>query len=190
LSEGRSHQRGQSTAEFAIAAVVLIFILFGLIDLGRVFYFDVGLTGATREGARQASWFDPSNTTNPNPFLYDGAIKGSVDAILGHSGLPASTLGNASGTTCPAPADGNSAYNAPYPASIYPSGTNQPLLFICYANTPGIDLTSAPTDNSYKGRDVNVILLMSFGFSSGFLAGALGSTVHIVSNAHMTVGGY
>jgi hypothetical protein len=145
--------------------VVLIFILFGLIDLGRVFYFDVGLTGATREGARQASWFDPSNTTNPNPFLYDGAIKSSVDAILAHSSLPASTLGNASGTTCPAPADSNSAYNAPYPDSIYPSDVNQPLLFICYTNTPGLDLTSAPTDNSYKGRDVNVILLMSFGFS-------------------------
>jgi hypothetical protein len=73
---------------------------------------------------------------------------------------------------------------------MYPSGTNQPLLFICYANTPGIDLTSAPTDNSYKGRDVNVILLMSFGFSSGFLSGALGNAVHIVANAHMTVGGY
>jgi hypothetical protein len=178
--------------------VVLIFILFGLIDLGRVFYFDVGLTGATREGARLASWFDPSNPTNlvcgtspsPNPDLCDAAIKSSVDAILAHSGLPASTLGNSNGTTCPAPADSNSAYNAPYPDSIYPSPVNQPLLFICYANTPGLDLTSAPTDNSYRGRDVNVILLMSFGFSSGFLAGALGSTVHIVANAHMNVGGY
>ena len=190
MSLSRSLQQGQSTVEFGVAAVVLIFILFGLIDLGRIFYFDVGLTGAAREGARQASWFDPSNSTNPNPSLYDGAIKSSVDAILTHSGLPASTLGNSSGTTCPAPTDGNSAHNAPYLDSIYPSGLNQPLLFICYANTPGLDLTSAPRDNSYKGTDVNVILLMSFGFASGFLSGALGSSVHIVANAHMTVGGY
>lgn len=184
-------QRGQSTAEFGVAALILVLLMFGLIDLGRVFYFDVGLTGATREGARQGSWFDPTNTSNPNPFLYDGAIKSSVDAILQKSGLPSgSVLGNVSGTTCPTTADGNVNYNPPYLASIYPTTLNQPLLFICYANTPGLDITSAPTDNSYKGTDVNVILLMSYGFASGFLSGVLGSSVHIVANAHMTVGGF
>jgi len=72
----------------------------------------------------------------------------------------------------------------------YPGALNQPSLFICYAGTPGLDLTAAPTDNSYKGSDVNVILVMSFGFTSGFLQGVLGNSVHIVANTHMTVGGY
>jgi Flp pilus assembly protein TadG len=70
--------------EFGASALVLVLLLFGLIDLGRVFYFDVGLQGAVREGARQASWFDPE--TGTNPYLYDSAIKSSVDAILTKSG--------------------------------------------------------------------------------------------------------
>ncbi|HET7339181.1 MAG TPA: TadE family protein [Candidatus Dormibacteraeota bacterium] len=181
-------QRGQSTVEFGVAAIVLVLLLFGLIDLGRVFYFDVGLTGAAREGARQASWFDQS--TGLNPYLYDGAIKSSVDEILTHSGLPASTLENPGGTTCPPTADSNTAYNPPYQDTVYPTSLNQPYLFICYANTPGLDLTAAPIDNSYKASDVNVILVMSFGFATGFLQGFLGNSVHIVANAHMSVGGY
>jgi len=179
---------GQATVEFGISAVVLLLILLGLVDLGRAFYFDVGLRGATREGARQASWFDPSTSTNP--YLYDDAIKSAVDAILRKSGLPASTLANP-GTTCPVSADGNLNHNPPYQDQAYGSaGLNQPLLYICYGNTPGNDLSAAPNDNGYSGTDVNVILTMSFGFASGFLQGVLGSSVHIVANTHMTVGGY
>ena len=181
-------QRGQSAVEFGASAIVLVLLLFGLIDLGRVFYFDVGLTGAVREGARQASWFDES--TGLNPYLYDAAIKSSVDAILTHSGLPPSTLQNPGGTTCPTTVDGNVSDNPPYQDSVYPTSLNQPNLYICYANTQGLDLTSAPTDNSYRGSDVNVILVMSFGFATGFLQGFLGNSVHIVANTHMAVGGY
>ena len=85
-------QRGQSSVEFGLAAVVLLLLALGLTDLGRVFYFGVGLTGATREGARQASWFDV--TSGANPYLYDGAIKAAVDGVLTNSGLPASALQN------------------------------------------------------------------------------------------------
>jgi TadE-like protein len=197
MSRRNAAERAQSTVEFGVSAVVLIFILFGLIDLGRVFYFDVGLTGATREGARVASWFDPSNPTNPtcgaspspNPDLCDAAIKAAVDQNLVKSGLPASILQNP-GTTCPSATDGNTAFNPPYIDTAYPAALNQPVLFICYSDTPGLDLANAPTDESYKGTDVNVILLMSFGFASGLLQGALGNSVHIVANTHMTVGGY
>lgn len=183
----RDGERGQSSVEFGAAAIVLILILFGIIDLGRAFYFAVGLEGAVREGARQASWFDSRSGTNP--YLYDSAIKSSVDAILTHSGLPSSQLVNP-GTTCPAAADGNSSYNPPYTDAAYSTTLNQPLLYICYASTPGLDLTSAPTDNSYKGDDVDVVLTMSFGFATGFLQGILGNSIHLVANAHMTVGGY
>jgi Flp pilus assembly protein TadG len=181
-------QRAQSSVEFAASAIVLVLLLFGLIDLGRVFYYDVGLTGAVREGARQATWYDPGSATNPT--LDDADIKSSVDAILTHSGLPASTLANGSGTTCPTTADGNTAYNPPYADSAYPSALDAPVLYICYWNTPGVDMTSAPADNSYRGKDVNVILVMNFGFVSGFVSGVLGLSLHIVANAHMLVGGY
>ena len=183
----RRLQRAQSTVEFGASALVLVLLLFGLIDLGRVFYFDVGLQSAAREGARQASWFDVDSGTNPS--LYDGAIKSSVDAILTKSGLPASVLGNPT-VTCPGTTDGNTADNPPYDSSVYPAALNTPTLYICYGNTPGLDLTAAPADNSMKGTDVNVILVMSFGFASGLMSGVLGSSVHIVANTHMTVGGY
>src|SRR5580765_4424300 len=143
--------RGQSTVEFGLSAVLLLFILLGLIDLGRAFYFAVGLQSATREGARQATWFDPAAGTNPN--LYDAAIKSAVDAILTKSGLPGSQLQNAR-ETCPSPSDGNTSFNPPYPPDVYAtSDLNQPLLYICYANTPGLDLAAAPSDNSMKGLD-------------------------------------
>jgi Flp pilus assembly protein TadG len=182
------HQRGQSTVEFGASAVVLILILLGLVDFGRAFYFGVGMRGATREGARQAIWFDPSTSTNP--YLYDGAIQSAVDAVLRNSGLPASQLQNP-GATCPDVVDGNSSHNPPFAASTYATtSVNQPLLYICYSNTPGLDLATAPTDNSYKGTDVNVIVVMNFGFTTGFIQGVLGSSVQMAANTHMTVGGY
>lgn len=182
-------QRGQSSVEFGASAIVLVLLLFGLVDLGRVFYFDVALAGAAREGARQASWFDPTNATSQNPFLYDAAIQADVDAVLKHSGLPSTTLGNP-GTTCPSTTDGNTQYNPPYTSATYPSGLNQPVLYICYSSTPGLDLTSPPAGSTYKGTDVNVILVMNFGFVSAFMSGILGSSVQIVANTHMVVGGY
>jgi hypothetical protein len=64
------------------------------------------------------------------------------------------------------------------------------MLYVCYNNTPGDDLTTAPTDNSRKGQDVNVILLMNFGFATGFMQGVLGASVHLAVNTHMIVGGF
>ena len=183
------HLRGQSSVEFGLAAVVLLLLALGLTDLGRVFYFDVGLAGATREGARQAIWFDPK--TGTNPFLYDGAIKTAVDGVLTNSGLPVSALQNTGGTTCPNVTDGNTEYNPPYTGDAYAAGSiNQPLLYICYNSTPGFDLISAPTDNSLKGQDVNVILVMSFGFATGFMQGVLGNSIHLAVNTHMLIGGF
>jgi len=192
----KRHQRGQSTVEFAASAIVLILLLLGLVDFGRAFYFGVGMRGATREGARQAIWFDPSNTKDfgcgpsPHGYLCDSAIKSAVDGILVNSGLPASQLQNP-GATCPDVADGNGSHNPSYAGSAYATpSVNQPLLYICYSNTPGLDLVTAPTDASFNGADVNVILVMNFGFTTGFMQGVLGSSVQMAANTHMSVGGY
>jgi hypothetical protein len=82
-------------------------------------------------------------------------------------------------------------YNPPYTAAAYATTSlNQPLLYICYASTPGLDFSTAPNDNSMKGQDVNVILVMNFGFASGFMQGALGNFVSMAANTDMTIGGY
>src|SRR6266581_1992098 len=128
---GRREHRGQSTVDFALSSVLLLLIVLGLVDLGRAFYFAVGMQSATREGARQATWFDVAAGTNP--YLNDTAIKGAVDAILTKAGLPASQLQNPA-TTRPSPSDGNAQFNPPYVAAAYATtDLNQPLLYICYA---------------------------------------------------------
>ena len=185
MSAGRS---GQSTVEFAISAVVLILLVLGLIDFGRAFYFGIGLTSAAREGARQASWFD--DATGTNPYLYDQAIKDVVDRNLKNSGLQASVLGNATGTSCPSTSDGNSLHNPPYAGSAYSMNPGSPILYICYADDPGLDLTAPPIDNRYRGSDVTVIVVMDFGFATTFLQGVLGNAFHMAGYAHMAVGGW
>ena len=197
-------QRAQSTVEFGVSAFVLILLLVGLVDLGRAFYFDVALHGATREAARQAAWFDGSNETNPSLFDSDSTwtgdpckdpapgIKQIVDCNLEKSLMPASVLANPA-TTCPATADGNASFNPPYVGDAYAGvPVDTPVLYICYANTPGADQTTAPSDDTYWAHgatDVNVILLMRFGSITGLFSDVIGD-VHIVANTHMLVGGY
>ena len=65
-SEARTGQRSQSIVEFAIIAPVLLLLLFGVVDFGRVVYFYVTINQAVHEGARtaiRASSQLPTNTT-------------------------------------------------------------------------------------------------------------------------------
>ena len=48
----RRDQRGATLVEFAIASVVLLVLLFGIIEFGYVLSFKQGLTQAAAEGAR------------------------------------------------------------------------------------------------------------------------------------------
>jgi len=48
----RQDQRGAALVEFAIASVVLLVLLFGIIEYGYVLSFKQGLTQAAAEGAR------------------------------------------------------------------------------------------------------------------------------------------
>lgn len=50
-------QSGQSLVELAIILPVLILILVGIMDLGRVFYAQIVITNAAREGARYGSMY-------------------------------------------------------------------------------------------------------------------------------------
>jgi Flp pilus assembly protein TadG len=52
---------GQSAVEFAILLPLLMLILFGVLDLGRVFFAAITITNAARAGARYATQY-PSDT--------------------------------------------------------------------------------------------------------------------------------
>lgn len=178
-----SHQSGQSLVEFAASSVVLLLLLGGLVDIGRSIYVQESLSNSAREGARHAVWFDAP--TLSHPYLYDASIKATVDAELATISLPASVLKNPT-TTCPNPTDGNGSHNPPYASSAYPPTANQPWLYICYNNTPGLDYTSPATNMGQQ--DVNVIVLYTYGPLTPLIKSQFG-VFEVAVNQHMTVQG-
>jgi Flp pilus assembly protein TadG len=171
--------------EFSISLVVLLLLAGGLFDVSRAYFHSITLHDAAREGARHGAWYDA--VKHIDPYLDNTEIKAAVDQALQAAGLPASTT---SSTTCPTTQDGNSSYNPPYLTSYYPTTLNQPVLFICYKSTPGLSLSSYPTNpRPYQGQDLNVILIESYGMTSGFLQGAIGNNIRIAANFHILVQG-
>lgn len=188
----RRHQLGQSLVEVSISLIVLLVLVMGLLDLGRVFYFDVSLHGAAREGARHAIWFDPG--TDSNPYLDDADVKAAVNQNLAGSNSTATFQNNGSVATCPTPSDGNSYHNPPFAASYYPTSAGATWLYICYRRQGGAylsGLTAPPGDNSYSQGDVGVILLQSYGLVTMLGQSYFGTngTVSVAGYAHMNVQG-
>jgi Flp pilus assembly protein TadG len=177
------NQSGQSLVEFAVSSVVLLLLVGGLVDIGRSIYVQESLSNAAREGARHGAWFDAASLSHP--YLYDAQIKASVDAQLTAISLPASILKNP-GNTCPTSTDGNAYHNPPYTSSSYPATANQPWLYICYNNSPGLDYTSPATNLGQL--DLNVIVLYTYGPLTPLVKTQLG-VFQVAANQHMTVQG-
>jgi hypothetical protein len=111
-------QRSQSMVEFAIIAPVLLLLLFGVVDFGRVIYIYVTLNQAVNEGARTAirdSALLPSNADVEN------AVKQhAVDVSLANP--------------CP---------NGPITSTVPPA--NQGWLYITEPNPPSTPESLAPS---------------------------------------------
>jgi Flp pilus assembly protein TadG len=56
-------QRGQSMVELALVLPILMLVLLGIVDLGRVFNAYIAITNASREGALYGSFYPPVNET-------------------------------------------------------------------------------------------------------------------------------
>lgn len=91
----RSASRGQSTVELALGLVVLLLLVCGTADLGRVFYYGVTLTQAAREGARDLA--TSSDGTGPGWAAGCSAVKAAVTNIAD----PSSQVVCQTGTTTP-----------------------------------------------------------------------------------------
>jgi Flp pilus assembly protein TadG len=176
-------QRGQSLVEFALSSVVLLLLVGGLVDIGRAIFISEALSNASREGARHGVWFDAPRMSHP--YLDDAEIKSAVDAELATIGIPASILKNPS-STCPSTSDGNAFHNPPFASSAYPAVANQPWLYICYNNTPGLDFTSPATNQGQL--DLNVIVLYAYGPLTPLITAQFG-IFKVATNQHMTVQG-
>lgn len=88
----RRHQRGVAAVEFAIVIPLLVLIVGGIIEFGRVLWYLDALTKATRDGGRLMSDAPKMELVN-----YAGTAKGLVQNAATAAGLsPTLTSGNIS----------------------------------------------------------------------------------------------
>ena len=83
----KTRQQGQGILEFALILPILFLIVFGVLDLGRIFFETIGLTNAAREGARYLT-LHPDDVSNAlGTFL--GAKAAAIDEA-NYSGITVS----------------------------------------------------------------------------------------------------
>jgi Flp pilus assembly protein TadG len=80
LGNRRRRQRSQSMVEFALVAPVLLLLLFGIIDFGRIIYAYITINQAVNEGARVAIRDSPLLPSNAD---VEAAVRAhAVDVVL------------------------------------------------------------------------------------------------------------
>ena len=77
-------ERGSTAVEFALLLPIIAILTFGMIDFGRMLWFQEVLVNATRTGARQGTLFNSGNG--------QGEIQGFVAQALTNGGVPPAGL--------------------------------------------------------------------------------------------------
>ncbi|HBY06523.1 MAG TPA: hypothetical protein DEH22_01535 [Chloroflexi bacterium] len=76
--ERRKKENGQALLEFALVLPILFLLVFGAVDLGRVFFAQIALTNAAREGVRYLTVY---------PDDIDSSFAGSIAAAKSEAGF-------------------------------------------------------------------------------------------------------
>lgn len=153
--------------ETALLFPVLMLLILGSADLGRVFYYSVEVTNAAREGARQGTYWDPRSGSN----VYD-SYAAVLLAVQREAGDLSLSLPSSAPSHC---LTGAPSSWAPY----YPTQPNSGYVFICF---DGDDFRSAPAAQS-----VGVTILYNFAPVTP-LADVVGAdTIHVVTSTTMQV---
>ena len=107
LAAHRSRQRGQTTVEFALVAILLFVMLFAIFDFGVFFAGRITATNAARSAARYAATHPTawSNASSPASNTIQGRlISGAVPAAISnddtHVTISYIVPGVGAGTTC------------------------------------------------------------------------------------------
>lgn len=82
----KTKDRGQGLFEFALILPLLLIVLLGIFDLGRVYFASISLTSAAREGARYLSVYphDVSSTpayTNTRNVIIEEARNSGIELL-------------------------------------------------------------------------------------------------------------
>ena len=92
-------ERGANLAEFALVAPLLIFLVFGIVDLGRAFYGYVVITNAVREGARYGSRFTDDREAEIQAIVLTEIDRSGASGVLTSSSCTDPTVNKASDST-------------------------------------------------------------------------------------------
>jgi Flp pilus assembly protein TadG len=84
LNTKNNNDQGQGIFEFALVLPILLLIVFGVLDLGRIFFATIGLTNAAREGVRYLTLY-PDDISN-DFGAFQGAKSVTIDEA-NYSGL-------------------------------------------------------------------------------------------------------
>jgi len=126
LGDVRCHRfpysrKGQAIVETALLLPILMLLVMGSADLGRVFYYAIAVTNSAREAARQGTYYDPISSTN----VYDSY--GQVLAAAQKEVPSDVTL------SLPASTPSHCLPGGPSSWSIYyPTQPNAGYVFICF----------------------------------------------------------
>ena len=161
-------KKGQAIVETALLLPILMLLVMGTADLGRVFYYSIAVTNAAREAARQGTYYDP--TTNSNSFDSYSAV------------LAAAQKEVPSDVTLNTPAASPSHCLTGQPASwsaYYPSQPNTGWVFICFDGNDAQTVAATQT--------IQVTILYNFQPVTplGSVVGA--SSVHVEASTVMQV---
>lgn len=83
-NKDRVSERGAAAMEFALLLPILAALIFGMIDFGRMLWFQEVLVNATRDGVRQGTLFNSGNGQSE--------IQGIIAQALNNGGVPADGL--------------------------------------------------------------------------------------------------
>ena len=125
--------RGQALVEMALITPLLVFILLGIVDLGRAYYQYTVMTNAVREGARYvaANW---SNTSGGGAATNSNAASAPFNTVQGRMQY----VGNTAGMTF--------VNDAAHMAVVYYDGTSSALTQCAHWNAATNTIVQ---DNSY-----------------------------------------
>jgi Flp pilus assembly protein TadG len=85
-----SQESGQSLVEMAVALVILLLLVGGVVDLGRAFFSTMTLRDAVQEGALYGS-IDPTNTTSIKNHVLASSAR--VPDMIGSDDITVEILG-------------------------------------------------------------------------------------------------
>lgn len=137
-----SSDRGTSLVEYAVVAPMLLYLLVGLIDVGRYTNFAIMAAGAARAGAQYGA--ENLTTATNNAGMASAALQDGQN--LPNFGTPTTThlcsVGGAALATCAAVGTAGVASNTVYYVKVQVTGTFKTLL-----NYPGLP-SSIPISGS------------------------------------------